>query len=559
LLEHLLALIGAIVAAALATRVAASLARRLGLVSRVSGDRWGRRSVPLGGGVAIFLVLAPGLALLSWDLLIGATCVFLLGLVDDLRSLAPPTKLAAQTVAAAWMVAGPLDPGAPALLFSGPQALALPVTVAWYVGMANSVNLLDNMDGSAAGICAIAGAALFVLAVGGGAPDPAVAASLAVFVGAALGFLCFNFPPAKVFMGDAGSLTLGFVLADLAVRIPRGDDAGVRELAVAAFVLGIPLFDTALVWFGRRAARRPFLQGGKDHTAHRLVALGLSERRTLAVLYGAAATLGGLGIAVARGGIGTAVIAAVVAGVALILVGVFLGEVPVYEAKGEPPPELRPHSAMLYGVELVVDVGVISAAWLGAYAIRFEAGDLAFYLTKSALPALPFVISIKVLCLLLFGLYRGRWRTVGFRDVVAIGKATILASALVVVTATALMRFEDFSRGVIAIDAVLTLAAVTGSRSAYRLLRHLLAGLAVTPKRAVLLGPEALADVAKRALEREPLELVGVVDPGANGDLVEAIVGQQAEVALLVGPSPELEARLRAAGVDVRRLKMSLD
>lgn len=577
-LEHLLALVGAVVAAALATRLVRAVAPRVDLVSRPKGERWSQAPTPLGGGVAMMVVLAPGLWLLSPDLLVGALIVHALGLVDDKRNLSPPVKLVFQTVAACLVVAAPLGgggllgPGATPGLAGLPQALvplgpvfvAIPVTIAFYVGVANSVNLLDNMDGSAAGVTAVSAAFIYLLATGGDAAEAPLGVAAAVTAGAALGFLTQNFPPARIFMGDAGSLLLGFVLAGLALRLPPEPGASpAQRLAVMAFVIGAPLFDTALVWVTRTNARRPFLLGGRDHTTHRLMALGLSPRRTLLVVYGVAAALGGVALAVDRGGAGLAVVASVAGGVVLVLLGVFLGQVPVYRtAEGALAPTQARHPALLYAFELAVDVAALSACWLGAYAIRFDGEDLAFYLRASALPALPVVIAAKVSVLLLLGLYRGFWRTVRFADVARIAQAVLLGSVLVVVVATLLTRFENYSRGVFAIDGLLSLVAIVASRSALRLFRGALARLMDHTRAAVLVGPDGLRALAEEAAAAERLVVAAVVAPTGPEAVVAAARAHGAQVAL-VGPplgddDPQVAA-LRAAGVEVRRLRAVLE
>jgi UDP-GlcNAc:undecaprenyl-phosphate GlcNAc-1-phosphate transferase len=567
--EHALVFAAAVAVAALATWIVRAVAIRVDFVSRPQGERWSHAATPMGGGVALFVTLAPGLYLLSPDLLVSASLVFLLGLIDDKRGVSPPTKLVVQAVAACWVVAAPIASthAAGALIPAGPIYLAIPITIGWYVGMANSVNLLDNMDGSAAGVAAVAAAFVYVLATGGEAPDPALAAAAAIAGGACVGFLVHNFPPAKIYMGDAGSLLLGFALAGLTVHLPHPDGASAwRWLPVPLFVLGAPLFDTALVWFTRRSAQRPFLQGGRDHTTHRLMALGLSPRRTLSVLYGAAAALGGVGLALARGALGTAVIMLGVGGIALVLAGFFLGEVPVYKADddGRAPPLHVRSPAMLYAVELLVDVIVLSAAWIGAYSIRFEDADLPFYLTASALPALPFVIAFKLAALLWLDLYRGVWRTIQFRDVVSIAKAISLGSLLVVVTATAVARFEDYSRGVFAIDWLLSLVGVIGSRSALRVFRDTLARLAGRPRKVLLLGSEAVRALLEPHLAKDfHYELVETLTLETTPEALEARIGEDdVEVVLVGAPLPEddpLLAAIRRARVQLRQVTASLE
>jgi UDP-GlcNAc:undecaprenyl-phosphate GlcNAc-1-phosphate transferase len=575
-LAHLLALAAALVGSAVATWIVRGVAPRLDFVSRPKGERWSTAPVPMGGGVAMFVAMAPGLWLLSPDLLLGATIVHLLGLIDDRRNLSPQVKLVFQTVAACVVVAAPLahllPPGASsgpaaasmALVPLGPPLLAIPATIVFYVFVANSTNLLDNMDGSAAGVSAVAAIFIYLVATGGASPDPALGLATAIVAGAALGFLLHNFPPARIFMGDAGSLLLGFVVAGLAVRLPRPADAGpAQALATTVFVVGAPLFDTGLVWVTRRNARRPFLQGGRDHTTHRLMALGLSPRRTLGVVYGVAAVLGGVSLAVARGGVGLAVAASVAAGVLCVLLGVFLGDVPVYRtAEGGLVPVQARNPAVLYAVELAVDVAALSACWLGAYALRFDGEDLAFYLQASALPALPFVIGAKVLMLLLFDLYRGFWRTIRFADVLAIAQAIVLGSVLVVVVATLTTRFENYSRGVFAIDALLSLLAVTGSRSALRAFRDVLERLMDHTRRAVIIGAAGVQELVAREAAALRFEVVGSVEPGAPGAVVERARELGAEVVLLAAPAGEqdpLVQALRLANLEVRRVRAVIE
>lgn len=546
----------AFVVAALATGAVRWAARKIDFVSRPRGERWSTKATPMGGGIALFLALAPGLYAISADLLMGCAVVFLLGLVDDARPLSPPVKLVMQTLAACWIVAAPLE-GTAATVFAGPSAVVIPVTIAWYVGVANSVNFLDNMDGSAAGVSAVIAAFVVVFAFGG--PHPALVAGAAIALGACAGFLVHNFPPARIYMGDAGSLLLGFTLAGLAAHLPLDPHTPWRNLAVPLLLLGGPLSDTALVWFTRRAARRPFLQGGRDHTTHRLMALGLSERRTLLVVYGVAAALCGVALAVARGGLGLAVPVLIVGGIGSVLIGLFLGEVKVYASPEAAPPPRRGSAAALYAAELAVDVALLSAAWVAAFAIRFEDADLPFYLGNVALPALPLVIGAKVLSLLWFDLYRGFWRTIRFRDVSAIVKALSLGTLLVVLVATLAQRFENYSRAVFAIDWLLSLVGVIGSRSAFRFLRDALSGWARTSRKLALWAPAGLAPLVEAGAAAELVDL-GLGLDVAPSALVEAVGDADAVLVGFVVPDddPRVMA-LRQAGLEVRQLTLEFD
>lgn len=330
---------GALVAATALTPLARGFARRRGLVAQPKDDRWHRAPTALLGGPALvlasgasFLVLRresdPSL-LVSW--LLGAVLISVVGLVDDLRELRPATKLVAQAAAALLPIqAGLAVPGLP-------PALSLPIALVWIVGITNAFNLLDNMDGLAGGVAAIAGA--FLVAHGVGGHDVAAAA----VCGASLGFLFFNFSPASIFMGDSGSLFLGYSLATLSLLgVGARPLAGLPILAVPLLVLAVPVFDTTLVTLARLAHGRSPSRGGRDHSSHRLVSLGLSERRAVLFLWLLTALTGALSLLVPRlpaSRVGLVVLGVVLGG---LLLGACLGRVNVYGGEAAvalPPPE----------------------------------------------------------------------------------------------------------------------------------------------------------------------------------------------------------------------------
>ncbi|TMC41867.1 MAG: undecaprenyl/decaprenyl-phosphate alpha-N-acetylglucosaminyl 1-phosphate transferase, partial [Chloroflexi bacterium] len=208
----MLALIAVVaVLTAIATPAFGILARRFGLVVAPRADRWHTKPTPLLGGAAMALPILVALVVVlppsrvSAVIIAGATATFALGLLDDFRRMAPSTKLAGQAVIAAGLFFGGVR--VEIITF---EPIAFVMTVLWVVGLMNAVNLMDNMDGLAAGITAIAGGALAIAAYPENIP---VALIGAVTAGACAGFLVYNFSPARIFMGDAGSLMLGFLLA----------------------------------------------------------------------------------------------------------------------------------------------------------------------------------------------------------------------------------------------------------------------------------------------------------------------------------------------------------
>src|SRR5438309_6002761 len=276
--------------AGVATPAFSGLARRIGMVVEPRADRWHRSPTPVLGGAAITLAallvivtLLP-LSRLSATITIGLFAAFALGLLDDFRHIAPSTKLVGQAVVASLLFFGGVR-----VEIIEIEPLAYLVTVLWVVGLMNAVNLIDNMDGLAGGIVAIAGIGLGLSAI---PENPTAGIVAGAAGGAALGFLVHNFPPARVFVGDAGSLVCGYLLAAAALlhTATGAANVGLAVLAPLA-LLALPIFDTALVTASRRLVGRPISQGGKDHTSHRLAALGLSDRGVVILLYGVAATL----------------------------------------------------------------------------------------------------------------------------------------------------------------------------------------------------------------------------------------------------------------------------
>src|SRR5882757_5930892 len=256
--------VAALVASLAMTPLVRAFARRIGAVAKPKADRWHTKPTAMMGGVAIVIaVIGPALAL------------FLVGLTDDFFHIKPYQKLIGQLLGASAVVwFGLVLPWTP---YSTVNML---ITLFWLVGITNAVNMLDNMDGLAAGVSAIAAAFLALNFIANQQWLEAV--MLATFAGALLGFLLYNHHPASIFMGDCGSMFVGFFLASSALLSGTGGGRSrsvVAVLAVPVLVLLVPIFDTAFVTLMRKKAGRSASQGGRDHTSHRLVALGLSEKR----------------------------------------------------------------------------------------------------------------------------------------------------------------------------------------------------------------------------------------------------------------------------------------
>ena len=334
------------------TPVAMRVARRTGFLAAPSAGRYHTRPTPLLGGVAILAgILIPSLTVLAvavtWNargvpawvpagvamhvsgmaaraplalgILGGAVALHVIGLIDDRKRLGPWLKLIGQLAVAAAVVLG----GRVRLLEMLGEPISSAATICWLVVVINALNFLDNVDGLAAGVTAICAGALLAAAAGAG--QLFVTGWLVLLLGASVGFLIYNFPPAKVFMGDAGSLVLGYFLAILTVLTtyyrpgPAGEGAYYGVFAPLV-LLAVPLYDTASVMFLRiRQGRSPWV-GDTSHFSHRLLARGMSPRKAVLTIYLAtAATAAGAILLPHLGAVGAWVVFAQTLGIVLII------------------------------------------------------------------------------------------------------------------------------------------------------------------------------------------------------------------------------------------------
>ncbi|MBE3581795.1 MAG: undecaprenyl/decaprenyl-phosphate alpha-N-acetylglucosaminyl 1-phosphate transferase [Thermoanaerobacteraceae bacterium] len=275
----------------LLTPILRGVAPRIGALDRPDPRKVHNKVMPRLGGVAIFAgfvaaYLAGGMYYPSFQgLLWGASLILVVGLVDDIRGLSPRWKLAGQ-VAAALVVAlfgarvefltNPFD----GFLFLG--KLAIPVTVVWLVGVTNALNLVDGLDGLAAGTALIASVTMAVVAWLEG--ETRVAFLALALAASILGFLPYNFYPASIFMGDSGSMFLGLTLATLAV-LGLTKSATVISLFIPVLILGIPILDTFFAIVRRFLNRRPIFQPDKGHLHHCLMAYGLTQKQAVVAIY----------------------------------------------------------------------------------------------------------------------------------------------------------------------------------------------------------------------------------------------------------------------------------
>lgn len=267
--------------------------------------------IPRMGGIAIclgcFLSLA-GIEYLhpgyfsnlpsAWiGIVSGGLVIFMVGLIDDLYNLPAKIKLLGQILAASLAFALGVklsfvtNPFGGMILF--PEWVSFILTVFWLVGITNTINLIDGLDGLAAGVSIISASTLFLLAIERGQGLSALVAI--ALVGGTLGFLRYNFNPAKIFMGDCGSLFLGFMLGALSLTGAMKVAATV-SVVLPILILGIPIFDTTFAIVRRMANKKPIFEADKGHLHHRLLGVGLSQKRAVLVIYGVSTLLGGIAL-----------------------------------------------------------------------------------------------------------------------------------------------------------------------------------------------------------------------------------------------------------------------
>jgi len=292
--QYMLILISALAVALGAIPFVRKAAMRWGFIAQPSARRVHTRPTPLLGGVAIYLGCIAALIAFGdrfyvpqvVSILVGASLVSFLGVWDDRHELRPLLKLIGQIVAAGILYMTGVQVG-----FLRQPVLNLAATMLWVVGITNALNLLDNMDGLSGGVATVACVFFLLLAVMSG--QYLVASLSAALLGACLGFLYFNFNPASIFMGDTGSLFIGFVLAALGIKLRFPDNVDFVTWMIPVVVLGLPIFDTTLVIASRlRRGLNPLTTPGKDHVSHRLVKMGATQREAVLMLYLVCCALG---------------------------------------------------------------------------------------------------------------------------------------------------------------------------------------------------------------------------------------------------------------------------
>jgi UDP-GlcNAc:undecaprenyl-phosphate GlcNAc-1-phosphate transferase len=577
--------------AAVATFVLTDLLRRLlvhfGWVDEPTADRWHRRAVARPGGPAMAVAMLLGTSVFLpfpwshhlWGWAAGASFIFLVGLADDIFELSNPLKLMLLVIGAAI----PLFFGASFAMV--PALLGTPLALLWILGVTNAVNWLDNMDGLAAGVSAVAALALVALAAT--FADPIVGKLAALVAGACVGFLPFNVTPARIFMGDSGSGLLGFTLATLTLA---GAAQHVRSLLLAllvpVMVLSVPIFDTAIVTMARLFSGRHVFQGGVDHPSHRLVVLGLSERDAVRYLWGLSALSAAAALVTSRLGQWTGLALAGILGCAFTAVGMVIMQVRVYQLPRTANTNGRVvlwqllHKRRL--LEIVLDLVLLNVAYIGAYLLRFE-GTIPPALVQRLTYSLPIVITIKMVLLYAFGMYRSDWRHTGLLDLLLLVRTSVLGSFGWVAVVFVLTGLGGYSRSVFILDWLLTVSLLAWMRVSVRLLREYFASRSVKGRSVLIFGAGQGGVVLLQELRNNPALRyypVGFVDDdpvkqggiirglrvlGSRRDIPALVVRYRVQEVLVAAPSIDsselerLELICREAGAVCRAIRPLLD
>jgi UDP-GlcNAc:undecaprenyl-phosphate GlcNAc-1-phosphate transferase len=592
--ELLVAFVVSLVASLAGGGVMRRLSASIGAVVAPRPDRWHHAPTPTMGGVAIALAAMGATAALvlrvdtlavgnPWvGALLSAGAMFVVGIADDRLQLSPLAKLVASLAIGAFLVfelTTALPSGSLSLTWT------LLATV-WFAGVCHALNLLDNMDGLAAGVALIATAFLAVLL--SSALGPGIVLLLTSLAGALCGFLFWNRPPARLFMGDSGSLFIGAVLASASlVPVLRTGVAFVSPVVLVVLILVVPLFDTAFVLVLRRLAGRKASKGGTDHVSHRLASLGFSERSAVRILY-ALGIAGGLAAwQLTMPGVEPIVVVAIFA-VLLTLLGIFLARVPAYDAqdfvalqKGSFAPFLKDLAFRWHAAEVLLDLVLITVCYYGAYRIRFEGqnfDDWAPYFAAS----LPVVLGCRLPALYLSGLYQRTWSTFGLRDLAAVVRGVGMGSLVVVALASFRYRFEGFQRGVLVLDFILLTLAIIITRGSFRAMSLVVSTRSKRSRRVLVYGAGSYGRLLVREMrmnanwsmnpigfiDDDPAKahrwIAGVPVRGTLDDLADVVRRHAVEEVVLSSPSinGSVEARVRdvCAGLErpVTRFHMEI-
>ncbi len=544
--EFASAFVLAVAAVAAAIKVCAGR----GWVAKPQPDRWHNGTPAKFGGVPIALVVfgvaafaVPASNRPAWVMLSCASLMFALGLIDDVVQLRPGPKLSAQCAVAALGIALGIR-----LAIPGPPILGFCVSLVWIVGLTNAFNLLDNMDGLAAGVALLAASYWAVVYLRGSGPN--YASTLLIVAGASAGFLVFNFSPARVFMGDSGSLFLGFLLASASLPQFRSRSGVPALVLTPVIVLSIPILDTFFVSVTRRLRGQPVSVGGTDHSSHRLVRMGLPERKAVLLLYAATAASGAVAVGARRLAYPEALGVMLLWLFFLLLFGIHLFHTHPTSAGDERAHPLLQSLLRHDSLAFLLDPAVLSLSYYFAYLLRFETAvprsDFAVFLHSW-----PIVLLAKCGVMWACGVYRHSWWRGAAGDAYRLAATGAVGEALTVLIVIAMYGFSGYSRIVFLVDFVVSWLLLIVLRRSFSIFRDAIrywgAENALPCRRVFVLGTSENTEIVLRFLDSRKIECAGLIDTNGGSDLRRRVWGR--EVIGQVQDLPRLAAAHRISEV----------
>ncbi len=499
-------------------------------------ERWHKKPTALTGGIAIYIAFAiplfyfadfrsisshfvPGFyqfppSSLNAVMFVGMTLIFILGLLDDFLHINPHTKLVGQFLVASlvaffgfrleWFVSMTLD---------------TIITIIWIVGITNAFNLIDNMDGLCVGVGFIAACYLAFLFM----PEfPQMAVIALMLAGALGGFLVYNFNPASIFMGDCGSLLIGYNLSMLCLFYSGyGATYTLSSYAVPVMILMVPILDTTMVTLIRLLSGRKASVGGKDHTSHRLVLMGLTEKGAVLFLYGVGVISGFSALFVSKNDPLTSPTVIIPVMISIILMGIYLSQIRVYPEKEFSLLRGKSYTPILIEITfkrqillVLLDFGLIAFAYYLSYRLRFDTKTFPIYF-KVFLHTLPAVIACKIIAFFAIGIYRGIWRYLSTNDVFVYLKASLLGTILSFTAIAFIYKFEDIPKCIFIIDFLLITGLLLGTRGSFRIYLDATKRRTLSGKTVLIYGAGQGGEILLREIlnnKRLEIKPVGFID-----------------------------------------------
>lgn len=541
-----------------------AIALRLGYIVPAA-DGPPRSPKALFGGVAIALTLficsaAAGAFAAVPVLLVCSGALFLVGVSSDLLTFKPSTKVVAAIAISSIFLFFDYR-----LYWAESITVDSIITVFWIVGITGAFSVLDNMDGLCGGIALIAGTAflLTVLPVDAATPLFLKAEYLAILLGAIAGFLIYNIHPASVVMGDSGSLFIGLNMAAMTLQVAPGRGSDLLSIvAVPVLLLLIPIVDAMLVAISRVLSGRSAFEEGHDHSSQRLVAIGLSERAAVGLLWLLAAASGLIAVAAGRSQEGLTGLVAVMFTIGMAMFAVYLARVQIHE---NADPNSLPGTITPLGTrfvyrrrlaEVLLDLLLVSVAYYGAFRLRFEGVQYApnfVYFLQS----FPIVLGTQMVALFVVGAYRGMWRYFSLSDGVTFAKGAFLGMVSSQALILYLYGFDGYSQSVFFVYAMLLFLLLAGSRASFRLVSEFGQRQRQVGRRLVIYGAGDAGSMAIRQVlndSRSTYRIVGFIDDdarkrnvrvhgyrvlGGYEHLVDMIMGGAVDAVVVTHESPD--------------------